>query len=225
MKQPPSGKKSKSAPSMGAIQSEGWLIKTKIRISSLELALKIKPGFFWRLSQSGDDWSFLIKIHTLLEMSIGHLIQQRISVPELDQIIEKVPMNGGAASKLKIASALSLLDKDTEKFITALSSLRNKAAHQIDAVNFTMDDFIHNIEESEIKNLFLKPGPGLSSQQIIASVKSSPRFAIWASSLNLLTAVYEKKTKILPPKVIQTVSTDFLGGDSQYTGLKGLLDL
>jgi hypothetical protein len=207
------------------LKSEGWLLKTRARVSSLESALNIKNGFFWELSHSGDDWSFLLKVHTLLEMAIAHLIQQRIGIDELNLIIEKVPMNGGAASKMKIASALSLLDNDTDKFLDALTKLRNKAAHQIDSVNLTMGDFIKLIQKSEVKHLFLRPGPNFSEDEVVASVMSSPRFSIWASSLNLLSAIYEKKTEILTPKLVQALSSNFLSGESYNSGLRGLLDL
>jgi hypothetical protein len=225
MKIPNPKKKRPVARNAEELKSEAWFLKTRGRVSSLESALNIKDGFFWELSHSGDDWSFLLKIHTLLEMAIAHLIQQRIDIDELNLIIEKVPMNGGAASKMKIASALSLLDNDTDKFLDALTKLRNKAAHQIDSVNLTMDDFIKLIQKSEVKHLFLRPGPNLSEDEVVASVLSSPRFAIWASSLNLLSAIYEKKAKILTPRLVQTLSSNFLRGENYSSGLKGLLDL
>ncbi|MCQ8896390.1 hypothetical protein NQT62_08090 [Limnobacter humi] len=204
---------------------DGWLFKASARIESLETALKITPGFFWKLCDQGDDWSFLIKVHALLEMAIGHLIQQRIGIPELDSLIEKASLNGGTTSKIKIASALSLIDKDTTNFVDALSNLRNKAAHRIDSVALTMDDFIQAIDEKDVKNLFLRRSADQSKESIMETVKIAPRFTIWISALNMLTEVYEKKKEILAPSAVQYMSNHFLTGGLPLTGLKGLLDL
>jgi hypothetical protein len=93
---------------------------------------------------SDDDWSFVIKMHALVEAGVNHLLLVQMNNPKLFDVIRKYPLN----RKMEFIRAYSLLTEDCCLFVRSLSEIRNDAVH--DAKNFNLD--LQQHIESAIKN-------------------------------------------------------------------------
>lgn len=89
----------------------------------------ISQDLFLGLNQD-DDWSFIIKLHALLEIAISHLLAERLG-KQLNDIFTNLDMNNKNYGKMKFVKELSLMEKETLLFIDLLGEMRNAFAHDI----------------------------------------------------------------------------------------------
>lgn len=69
-------------------------------INTLETEIGIASGFFERLLQDGDDWSFVIKLHALAEAALTHLLTAAVGREELSDLFSSLPMADSRRGKL-----------------------------------------------------------------------------------------------------------------------------
>lgn len=172
-----------------------------IPISSMEVDLSIGQGFFVSLMHEKDDWSFLIKIYTLIDTSLAYLIGQSLNKPELVELIERINITGGKTSKLEFVKNLSLLDKNDINFINELSPLRNAASHTIQAITISLITQVANYSNEKIMKLIKIDVPKTKMspkeiQKFVDFVKREPRVVIWISVMDLLKNIYLKKQEL-----------------------------
>src|SRR5215218_5785634 len=91
--------------------------------SKLEQLLELPPDFIEGLL-SEDDWSYVVKVHALLEAALTHLVIQA-NDPRLADVFRKLPLGGRRTGKQAFARALDLLDNASLDLIERVSELRN----------------------------------------------------------------------------------------------------
>ena len=79
---------------------------------------------------SDDDWTFLIKIHALIEAALNALILTQVDI-RLEPFVKQLEMGKIETGKLAWIKALELLPKHCLDFVRVISPWRNKAAHDI----------------------------------------------------------------------------------------------
>jgi hypothetical protein len=94
-------------------------------IGRLESDCGLPEGFCVNLLQE-DDWSFVIKMHSLLETAVSQLLTNALGRNELADIFAALEMSNTKTGKIAFASALGLLPKQHLDFIRSLSELRNQ---------------------------------------------------------------------------------------------------
>jgi hypothetical protein len=62
-------------------------------LTDLESELGIASAFFNSLLDE-DDWSFVIKLHSLIEAAATHLLVVTLDKPELESIISRLELSG-----------------------------------------------------------------------------------------------------------------------------------
>lgn len=161
----------------------------------LEQKLGLNPGFFESLDRDDEnDWSFVIKIHALVEAAISHLLTDHLQRPELHDLFSRLDMSNKTTGKAAFVKALGLLDEPERRFISSLSELRNKLVHDVRNVNF---DFVAYVEDMPAKDrdTFLK-NFNLLSTEITDDIRNlfrfNPRQALWYASMAFLGLVYLK---------------------------------
>lgn len=167
-----------------------------IKVGNLEQTLSIKSGFFNSLLKEGDDWSFTIKTHTLIETALAHLLNESLNRKELEPLIESFSLDGGRTSKIGFIKALKLLDKHHIDFIKELTSLRNKASHNIQATTETLIDQVEGMPEANLNHLLMFPAEE-DRNPLLDMARNQPRMTIWLAGLNLLAFIYNKKQEIV----------------------------
>lgn len=158
--------------------------------NKLEKDLKIPPCFYKTLLKE-DDWSFIIKLHALIEASVACLLVKSIKEPKLENILVALPMS----NKIRYLKELSLLN-DYRGFIQALSEIRNGFVHEIKNVNVPLDEFLkqNNCAKSKLssalKEFCENSEIESESKTFMSSAKINPKTVIWILGAGMLTEVY-----------------------------------
>jgi len=161
----------------------------------LETKLGLEPGFFESLDEDDEnDWSFIIKVHALIEAAISHLLTEHLGRTELNDLFSRLDMSNKTTGKAAFVEALGLLEKSERRFISSLSELRNKLVHDVRNVNFDLAEYVENMEAKE-QDAFLK-NFNLLSTDVTDDVRNlfrfDPRQALWYASMAFLGSVYLK---------------------------------
>ena len=170
-------------------------------LRQLEENLRLPIGFFESLAQE-DDWSFVIKLHALMEAAVTHLLVETLAEPSLQDIFSRLDMSNTQTGKLAFADKLGLLGKDVPRFIRTLSELRNEFVHDVSNVDVDLVTFIQELPVGRQKGLrkafgWSFPGrvprlevePGLYDPKELmkmfayATFASAPSLSIWFGAL------------------------------------------
>ena len=169
-------------------------------INILEHQLGLPVGFFEALLTE-DDWSFVIKLHALIEGAITHLLITHIDEPNLATTIAHLELSNTRTGKMAFVKSMTLLDKDSRRFITSLSELRNQLVHNISNISFSFNCLLSNYTEKE-KNVFIKRfalvQPSLNDKILREMILDDPKKTIWFSAMRILLSVhYRNETFVL----------------------------
>jgi hypothetical protein len=162
-------------------------------IPLLEQRLGIREGFFESLDADEEsDWSFLIKVHALIEAAVSHLIVERLGDERLNDIASWLELSNKRTGKAAFIKSLQLLGKPEQRFISSLSEIRNTLVHDIKNVDFSLERHVAQLDAQKFK-LFVQNFNLLSSKvddETNRLFKLDPRQALWYSSMALLGLVY-----------------------------------
>lgn len=122
------------------------------RVHEIEKDLTIPKGFFWSLLKE-DDWSFIIKLHSLIEAAVTHLLVKEIAMPELENIFANLELSNYRTGKMVFLKDLGLL-KPYHKYVQVLSEIRNDFVHNISNVTLSLKEYLDN--KPEQKKILLK---------------------------------------------------------------------
>ncbi|QIN79349.1 hypothetical protein GBA65_13445 [Rubrobacter marinus] len=176
-------------------------------VRQLEENLQLPIGFFEALVQE-DDWSFIIKLHALMEAAVTHLVVETIAKPSLQDIFARIDMSNTQTGKLAFADKLELLSKDVRRFVRTLSELRNEFVHDVSNVNVDLIAFIRGLPIERQKGFGkafgwgfpnrvprLEVEPGLYDPRELMKVFAyavfphAPRLSIWFGAMLCLHEV------------------------------------
>jgi len=122
-------------------------------IAEIETDLGLRPGFFSDLKKD-DDWSFLIKVHALMESVCSHLLSLYFSDTKFKDIFSLLEMSDTKKGKIAFLRASGLINKEEARFIRGLSELRNKMVHKIEGIHFKFSDYITKLDKQQ-RNSFV----------------------------------------------------------------------
>lgn len=102
--------------------------------------LGVAPDFYSTLKDD-DDWTFVVKLHALMESTTTHILVSHFGDERLATPISW--MENGEIRKGRIAfiKALELLPENRIPFITKFSTLRNNFAHKVRNLPLTIDEY------------------------------------------------------------------------------------
>lgn len=81
-------------------------------VGQFEKDIGLPAGFLVNLLIKEDDWSFIIKLHALVEAAVSHLLAT-ICGEELLTVFTRLQLSSETVGKLAFAKALHTLDTDT----------------------------------------------------------------------------------------------------------------
>lgn len=123
--------------------------KTTQAVEETLRSLGVARSFFDDLLTKGDDWTFIIKIHALVEAALTHLIVAELERPELADIIAKLETSDTRTGKVAFVKALKLLDDHHRRFVRALSELRNGLVHDVRNTSFSFTEPAPSLERRQ----------------------------------------------------------------------------
>lgn len=168
-------------------------------VGAFESELGLPSAFFIRLLQKEDDWSFIIKLHALIEAALAHLLAIHSNEKLLNVFVRM-----GMRSKVAFAKALGVLDKDERIFISKLSGIRNSFAHDVHQAGATMAAYVAALDPEQLKSLKVAIGPGIDPVTIVEPpvpeldfVRDNPKLCIWLRALFVISFIYQRKDIVL----------------------------
>jgi hypothetical protein len=174
-------------------------------IEELEQELGLPKGFYFKLSDD-DDWSFIIKLHSLLEATTNHVLVNALGDRRLEDVISAMQLGGGKTGKLAFMRALELFSSQHEQVISKLSQLRNSLVHYISNVQFNLEEYAKNLNPNQLNEFvqvfgtvfpdsFIKRygGPEMTRKEF---VRAEPKINIWATVIYCLAFFYTKKQNL-----------------------------
>src|SRR6266446_6527915 len=100
------------------------------------------------LQEPSDDWTFIIKIHALLEVALNHMVAGRLRHKELNEIVERLSI-AGKTGKIAFAEAFGLLSKESVKFVRLISEVRRNLVHDIKHFDFDLYRYLMNLDKNK----------------------------------------------------------------------------
>lgn len=117
---------------------------------SVEEEFELPKDFFKNLYNE-DDWSFVIKIHALIESISSSLILYHFKEPSISSIISRLEMSNPKTGKIAILKSLRLIGEADRKYIISLSQLRNNLVHKVENTSFTFNEWIKEMDKNQLK--------------------------------------------------------------------------
>ncbi|WP_428234705.1 hypothetical protein [Gracilimonas sp.] len=118
-------------------------------LKEFERKIGVTPGFYKKLINE-DDWSFIIKLHALLEAATTHLLVFHFQESNLRKVISRLDMSNNQTGKLAFLKELEMISKRSRRYIRSLSEIRNSLVHDIRKVEFTLNEYISDYTQQEI---------------------------------------------------------------------------
>ena len=156
------------------------------------------PGtFLVDLHREGDDWSFVVKIHALLEGLSTNLLTTGLNEERLREVFSHLELSDTRSGKVAFMKALGLLEDESRAYISALSELRNLLIHRIENVSFRFGSAANHKISKAVERLLRSTEfqwkPELEFEGITVPrdkfVRENPRLSVWFAAVRLIEAV------------------------------------
>ncbi len=160
-------------------------------VSEVTTALGLKEHFVIMLLAE-DDWSYVIKAHTLAEAAIRRAIEKQVDAPGLSRFTAGLSMS----QRLKMAESISAVSPELIRQVKQLTKIRNRLAHDVSEVGFT---FASYLQDADARNGFFGAfldgvtGDIEICEKTIEKQKffrENPKFAVNEALFSLLLDVY-----------------------------------
>lgn len=169
-------------------------------VNELIQTLGLKPDFFNSLIKE-DDWSFILKLHALIEAAATHLLVEEFGKEELGNIFSKMELSEKNKGKIAFIKELNLLDDKYRQFIRKLSEIRNFFIHEIKNVELSIESYLKKLDPQQKTSFFkaitLNDEGNMEIRGISVPIKDffekNPKIGAWLAALDLLTEIYFKK--------------------------------
>lgn len=137
--------------------------------------------------RSDNDWSFVIKVHALMEVAITHVISERLHITgspigyrkeEISDFISRLPMNG-RNGKVNFANSLNLMNKATQNFLEKLSEIRNFYAHDLRNLDIPLEQYAFEINKHRQHEFYAAFFPGYPENKELADSLPTSAFKLY----------------------------------------------
>ena len=169
---------------------------------AIEKTLGIRSGLLHELLTEGDDWSFVVKSHALVESAVTHLIVATIRQPQVHDFFARLELSNATTGKLAVVKKLDLSPEAHRRFIRELSELRNQLVHDVRNVDFSFKKHLAEMDAAGKKrfaNAFDGIFAGSKSTgpkaDIFWKLAADPRFLVWSSTMIVVSWCYSAKVK------------------------------
>lgn len=160
--------------------------------------------FFLDRLKTDDDWTFIIKAHSMIEAALSHTIPRFFEDSALYPIFSRLDTSNNKTGKIAFASALGILPKEAIVFIKNFSTMRNLCAHQPKHFEFNIRKYLDQMSEKERYTwanqcAFEKQYPlvEISNQEVrVAQCLNNPRLSLLHSTNIILNYLHCEEIKI-----------------------------
>ena len=175
-------------------------------IIKLETQLGLPDGFYQKLLNE-DDWSFIIKIHSLLEAAITHLLTETVNIAmsefssdfldrdKLEKNFSWLEMSNKSIGKVTLSNSLGMILEESKIFIINLSELRNKLVHKISNMNFSFENHLNNLDKLQKRKFVQINRFGIDSSKFKSEsyrdkfILTKPKLTFWLNGMYCLSEI------------------------------------
>lgn len=156
------------------------------------------PESFYAELLGEDDWSFIIKLHALMEAAVTGLIVAALGQKELHNLISRLELSNKTTGKMAFVKALSLLEDDYRRFISTLSQIRNHFVHDVSNVGMSLKEYIAQSDKLDSVTeafCFGKDKVEFDERKLVNKeyMREDPKEVIWTTAAVCLGVIYVKK--------------------------------
>lgn len=125
------------------------------RLDNLNAKLKTDVKTLFSLLDSDTDWAFFIQINAFAELLLSNGLKAYFQENSLDSTFEKLPLFNSSYGKTYITRSVGLISKEHEKFLQSVAEIRNKVAHDFNALDFSLDQYVSSMDKNK-RTAFIK---------------------------------------------------------------------
>lgn len=157
-----------------------------------------------------DDWSFVIKAHSLVEAAITDLLTSKVNDERLKSIFRRLDMSNSETGKIVFLKLLDLLTPEERQFIRKLSELRNSLVHNVENLSFSFNKYVSEMDKQQKKawqSLFVK---NLKKEETLVAERlalEQPKAAIMLSLFTLMYSIKLLTTRIKEEQRVMKLSS------------------
>lgn len=167
--------------------------ETEELVRELERKLRLPEKFALNILKEGDDWSFVIKLHSFLEAALTQLIIKALGKEELEDMIGELEM----IKKIEYTKSLSLLSKEARRFIYMLSKIRNFFVHNIESISLNLLKYIKDLNSDQLRNFIkamrfaIKETLEINGDKVERDdfIKDVPRITVWICAYTVIQEI------------------------------------
>jgi hypothetical protein len=142
------------------------------------------------------DWSFVIRLHTVVEASMNERILTALGDERLYSIISRLDIADQTRGKLAYCKALNLLPEECRSFVKWFAELRNALVHHAKNLDFSIETYL--TEDFTLRTNFTKCLRKIfPSAELGKLMETDPRHGIFLGALAVM--VVEPPAEIPPP--------------------------
>jgi hypothetical protein len=172
-------------------------------VGEVEGSVGVSRGFFLKLATE-DDWSFVIKLHALVEAALTHLLTVASHNPTLDKVYALLDTSDTKKGKLAFVREMGLLGENYRRYVVSLSQVRNRFIHDVRNVGSTLEAYVASLDPNQ-RSAFVRDvslgydrnmevgGKQVPLQQF---VRENPKYGFWLGGLDLLSDIYIQKERV-----------------------------
>ena len=137
-----------------------------------------------------DDWTYVIKMHGIMETALNFMLVCRLGDPELAKTVAFLETSNERTGKLAFIRGYKLLSPDLCFFVKSFSELRNTFVHKVENFGKKLDDQFSNLTKEQRANWrrALASWAGDDTEAIRDTALANPRKAIWNCVMAILFA-------------------------------------
>jgi hypothetical protein len=109
-------------------------------IAEIGLPTEFLPGLM-----ADSDWSFVIKLHALIEAAVTHALVVHSGKDEASEVFANLELSNAKTGKLAFSKVFLNLESEDRRFIRSFSELRNSLIHDIRNVSFTLSGYFSGL--------------------------------------------------------------------------------
>lgn len=163
-------------------------------VRELECDLGLPKGFVVSLLKE-NDWSFVIKLHALMESTLNQLIGEIIEPKSLISFVAKLDVSGSPRSKVRLLECagelepeINVIDPNEIKVIREISKIRNRLVHNVEYIEFDLRTYVKGLNQNETKEFVANTfGISYDANKIPANERdealADPKTHIWRCGL------------------------------------------
>ena len=201
--------------------TEGWQMPER-----LELWLKESVGLSRKLLMSldrDDDWTFVIRMHAILEAALNHLLIGQFDNPGLDPVMAALDTSSDRTGKIAFIKAYDLLQASARTFIRRFSELRNLVVRDVRNSDLNLAEYFQSLEKERQKSwkialtswMIFEP-----SEEVRNLAIRIPRVAIYNCCMMIILRCYEDRTEPKAQRERILSAIQFLEHRTMFEGLQ-----